>query len=103
MIPPGLKVAIDKLESDADCKEAWALVKVRWDTIERHAVLNFSIGDPVEWDSKKGCVKRGIVKRINQKSVTVDVKAKDGGDLFNKHDQTWKVAPSFLRPWKDKE
>lgn len=69
-------------------KQAWALLKTRHTNNTAAAASNFRIGDEVEFESKSlrnFGTKRGIVKKINVKSITVMV-----------GDQRWTVSPALL-------
>ena len=69
-------------------KQAWALLKTRHTNNTAAAASNFRIGDEVEFESKNlrnFGTKRGIVQKINVKSITVMV-----------GDQRWTVSPALL-------
>ena len=52
----------------------------------RQAVLQFEVGQSVEFDGPDGRVVRGSVKRVNQKTITITT---PGG--------LWRVSPRFVR------
>ena len=69
-------------------KQAWALLKTRHTNNTAAAASNFRIGDEVEFESKSlrnFGTKRGIVQKINVKSITVMV-----------GDRRWTVSPALL-------
>jgi hypothetical protein len=48
---------------------------------------SFSIGDKVNFQVSAGCVKRGIIHRLNKKTVTI----------ITEDNHQWNVAPGLLR------
>lgn len=98
-----LKQLIDpRYEFDAQQTRAiYDAYKMRADRLSRYALINFSVGDKVTFDSKQG-VKLGVVERINSKSISVKVIDKRivfGADKSTTIDVPvkWKVAPSLLQ------
>ena len=83
-----LNEAVRGLETQDECSEAWDVVKERWNRLQQIDTLNFDVGDPVKWTSRKFPfgVNTGVVEKINKKSVGVLV-----GKIH------WKVTPSLLR------
>ena len=82
-----LKMQIGRIGTMADCKEAWDLVKHRWNLFIRKQAEDFYVGQAVWFLSEKLSGKKieGIIERINSKSITVKV----GVEL-------WKVSPTLL-------
>ena len=84
--------ALGTLKTKEEIKEAWDVLKQKWGQLDAQAAFQFNIGDEVEWDGKKG-LQRGTVQKINQKSVSVDVKdATAFGGVV-----TWKVSATLLK------
>ena len=58
--------------------------------IQKATLRQFKIGDCVEWDSKLGNVQKGIIVKINSKTIIVIVE-------HGYRTVEWKVSPSLLR------
>ena len=78
---------ISQIEDTDTLREVGNLVRRRWGDLQRRAVYTFRVGDRVEWDSKYGRTDRGVVTKINQKTVSLRA---DSGVL-------WKVSANLLR------
>jgi uncharacterized protein YkvS len=70
-----------------EVNEFYTILNQHYSALQTKLVQNFSLGDAVEFDSKRGITVQGIVKKINGKSIKLE--ATD----FVK----WTVAPSLLR------
>lgn len=71
--------------TDAQIRQGFEILQTRHRQLQALAVHNFKAGDQVEFDHK-GKAMRGVVTKINQKTVSVKVDW-----------QNWKVAPTLLR------
>lgn len=77
---------------------AWEALRVRNRMLEAMATTQFAKGDTVEFTGRGGKTLRGVVKKINQKSVSVDVKQKRMlGNMGADYNVTWRVSPSLLK------
>jgi uncharacterized protein YkvS len=65
----------------------------RMRALDRDLVYSFRIGDKVEFDGRRGGTVKGIVEKINARTVTVGV---DFG-------RTWRVGASMLRKSADND
>lgn len=70
---------------EKDIREAWDILKVRFDELRRAATYSFSIGDNVTFQNR-GIRYEGVVEKLNQKTVSVRISS--GG--------TWRVTSSVL-------
>lgn len=92
-----LKVAVGAVELYSDLREVWdvshSIFADRQRLIETKISLLFSVGDKVEWFSKKrgGGKWTGKITRISSKTATVDA-----SDLFGKK-CIWKVGFTMLK------
>ena len=75
-----------KISDRNEVKEFWDILKVRNRQLEEQIAYEFNIGDNVYFMSKAGEKISGVIKKINQRSITVDT-----GDFSQ-----WKVSPSLL-------
>lgn len=71
----------------ADLNKVVEAVRFRRSQLETMSRLSFSVGDKVEFDSRKGMTVTGKIKKINRKTIIVDAT-----DM-----RTWRVSPSLLR------
>lgn len=71
--------------TDAQIRQGFEILQTRHRQLQALAVHNFKAGDQVEFDHK-GKALRGVVTKVNQKTVAVKVDW-----------QNWKVAPTLLR------
>lgn len=79
---------LSELYADAtneEIQEAWGVLKKLYGLLAQRAVTVFRPGQQVEFVAR-GAIQRGMVTKINQKSVSVKV------GITN-----WKVAPSLLK------
>ena len=93
---PSVAMSREQIES------AWEALRVRHKTIQAMAATQFTKGDTVEFDDRGGKVLSGVVKKVNQKTVSVDVKQKVlfGASAGTERVVTWRVAASLLRKAK---
>lgn len=74
---PDAKTAIIQnlvlVDSMDDLKEINEHLKTAWDRVQKEEVKSFTIGQVVEFDSRKGERVRGEVEKINRKTVGVKV------------------------------
>lgn len=84
--------------SSDDIKVCWDLLKARHSNLQTLQAQSFRVGDRVEFDAR-GSTKKGVVRKINRKTITVDVtqKALFDTDSVRERVVQWKVAPSLLR------
>jgi len=68
-------------------KEMIKEINARRSAIQKELRRNFTVGQMVEFTTKKGGVERGEIEKINRKTIYVRT-----APLVR-----WKVAPSFLR------
>lgn len=78
---------IGQIQTFDDMKQIFDIAKRRWGDIQRSNVYNFRVGERVEWDCKYGRIERGVIEKINQKTIIVKT---DGGIK-------WTVGSSLLR------
>lgn len=78
--------------------EAWDALKIRHKNLQAVAATQFRKGDKVEFDDKRGRPLQGVVTKVNQKTVSVEVvqKALVAGGFVNRPVH-WRVAASLLR------
>ena len=62
-------------------------INARRQVVQAQIGNNFTVGQMVEFNTKKGVVERGEIEKINRKSISVRT-----GPF-----QRWRVAPSLLR------
>jgi hypothetical protein len=74
----------------AELKEIYQLYRQASDRAQRSGVFNFRPGNQVTFTAK-GRFWTGVVKKINQKTISVAARA--DGDRF---DTQWKVTPNYL-------
>jgi len=75
----GMKNAIEDMGME-DLKGLYGILKARVDTLQMGTVQLFSVGDKVSFVDR-GIKYFGVVKKINQKSITVDCKSDERGFL----------------------
>jgi hypothetical protein len=89
MIAKELKANLLGLNSTEDIHEAWNILKVRHRQLQENMIVDFSIGEKVTFEGRRGNTVTGIITKLNQKSVEV----KEDGNFGMK----WKVSPSMLK------
>jgi hypothetical protein len=90
LVNPAIKkidTLLSEVHSGEDLREIGRMLNRRHSEIQRSAIQNFSIGDPVVFEGKHGIEYSGTVIRINTKRVSVKT---PGG-------QTWRVSPTLLK------
>lgn len=77
-------------------EEFTQLKELVWDESrarEAQHLADLRRGDWVEFHDRHGKARRGVVTRINSKSVSVECEPEEG----HNHPSVWRVAPSLLR------
>jgi|688.fasta_scaffold171095_4 hypothetical protein len=93
-LTPELKHQLYALRRE-DIEEAWDILRKATVKLSQAATLSFQRGQKVLWDSRrKGETVHGIVKKVNQRTVTVEVQP--GGAV-------WRVSADMLRLDEGKE
>lgn len=79
-------------------KDVCAEIRARQSEAAQAAVVQFSRNDTVEFTTRGGITVRGIVEKINQKTVSVrETERKDKWSReFSPSAGRWKVAPTLL-------
>jgi FKBP-type peptidyl-prolyl cis-trans isomerase 2 len=92
MLNKKITEVLDTLGTHGEITEAWDYLKQRWTMLSMQDVMKFHVGQEVKWESRKrsGLTLQGVIKKINQTTVSVDVKDAAGQVVH------WKVAPSYL-------
>lgn len=70
-----------------DLKETWDMVKEVHDFRTRQTTRLYSVGDMVQWDSKRGMTAKGKVTKVNEK--TLSIRGEDG--------TPWKVTSTLVQ------
>ncbi len=85
--------AVDTLKTKEDIAKAYTLLKIRSEYIDSKLKSNFSVGDKVQFTNQNQ-VYVGSVKKINPRTISVDVTKINGSVLH--FTAGWKVYPSSL-------
>lgn len=93
-----MKYAVEEMGME-DLKGLYEILKARVDTLQRKTVQLFSEGDKVYFVDR-GTKYFGVVKKINQKSITVDCKSDERGSL-DKSRTICRVSANMLKKGKD--
>jgi uncharacterized protein YkvS len=87
------KTAILECSTVGELKDVQAAIKLRWKQLQQNAVLDWRVGQLVEF-THKGKHHVGMVTRLNQKSIGVDVTSIDGEG--QEWPLAWRIGPSAL-------
>lgn len=78
---------LKSVSNSEEITEFYTILNEYYRELQSKIVKQFSIGDPVEFDSKRGMTVQGKITKLNGKSVK----------LQSTDYVTWTVAPSLLR------
>lgn len=82
--------SILRIETHDELRELNEAVSMRWGELDSRALLDFKVGDRVEFTrTKSGQVIRGVVEKINRKTVSL----KEDGKAYG----YWRVDGACLR------
>lgn len=79
--------------TDAECRQVFEMCRRRMSALQQVKVATFRVGQTVSFEGRHGQVLTGRVKKLNQKTATVEVPNPAFPDL----PQTWRVSPGLLR------
>lgn len=77
---------------DAEVRQVFEMCRRRISALQQVQVLAFRPGDRVTFTSKHGSQLTGTVKKLNQKTASVEVPSGIAGVP-----QVWRVSPGLLR------
>jgi hypothetical protein len=88
--------AIDNLETQAECKEAWDMIKQKWEEINAVSTVAarklHRVGDKVVFQARKGLRLTGEIIKLNPKKAKIFVHSTT---------QEWHVPYRMLNKYED--
>lgn len=93
MIDKEIYRLINLLESIDEIKTINRAINDKWGRLQARATEKFYSGQVVTFKNRKGDIVKGTVKKVNVKSVTVEVQTDNVLPPM-----LWNVAPSLLTP-----
>jgi hypothetical protein len=82
----------ERLDKEAEVRQVFEMCRRRMSALQQMQVLAFKPGDTVSFTGRHGETLTGKVKKLNQKTASVEVPSGIPGVP-----QTWRVSPSLLR------
>jgi len=79
---------------EAECRQVFEMCRRRLSTLQQVKVATFRVGQSVSFKGRFGQELTGTVKKLNQKTATVEV---PGRAETNGVPQIWRVSPGLLR------
>jgi transcription antitermination factor NusG len=86
-------IEIMKLTTQEEINEAIGAIKLRQNQISRRNIRAFQVNDNVMFTSSRGGTIRGVVTKINRKTINVRV----AGDIFSRGSTVYRVPASMLQ------
>lgn len=80
--------------NDAECRQVFEMCRRRMSALQQVKVATFRVGQTVSFEGRYGQVLTGTVKKLNQKTASVEV---PGRAETNGVPQIWRVSPGLLR------
>ena len=90
MLKPEVITALGSLQTQSEIIEAWDYLRKRAQQLSMQQMDKFHAGQRVQFTGKRGVILQGIVKSLNQTTVSVEVQDPFRGAV------TWRVAASLL-------
>ena len=89
-----ISYGLSSLQTHDEIKEAWEFLRQKSSRLASQMVDVFYPGQKVQFSGRRRAVLQGIVKSLNQTTVSVEVSDPFRGQV------TWRVAP--IRTWKQR-
>ena len=74
------------IDSPEEISEMWAILKARSGQLRERNVFNFSVDDEVTFEGRRGQMLKGVVHKVNKKTIIVRV----GHEM-------WRCSPNLIK------